>query len=101
MARAYEEDPHAAQEIARLSGRTVETVAKALVPDAQRYAPVDTGKLKAHIDAHKVTETHWRVVANTEYAAAVEEGHTTRSGSHVPAQPYLRPAAYKNRTGDM
>lgn len=95
--RGYEEDPRAKLEIERMCGRTAEMVAKAIVPDAKRYAPVDTGELKSHIDAHEVTKTHWRVVANTEYAAAVEAGHTTKSGTHVAAQPYLRPALTKNR----
>lgn len=97
MAARYREDPNAAAHIEALCGKTAEQVAKAIVPDAVRYAPVDTGHLKSQIDAHEVTKTHWRVVADTEYAAAVENGHVTSAGTHVPAQPYLRPAAYKNR----
>jgi hypothetical protein len=97
MAARYEESPFVVDKITGLSGEMLEKVAKAIVPDAARYAPVDTGELKSRISAHKVTDKHWQVVADTDYAAAVEEGHVTRSGSHVPAQPYLRPAAYKNR----
>jgi hypothetical protein len=101
MARAYEEDPRAVEHIVALQAHMVEPIAEMIATDAVRYAPVDTGKLKSRIDAHKVTERHWRVVANTEYAAAVERGHLTPAGTHVPAQPYLRPAAYKNRSGDL
>jgi len=97
MAREYEEDPSAPEHIAQMAGRLVEAVAKAIVPDAKRYVPVLTSYLRNHIEAHRVTDDHWRVVADAEYAAAVEAGHTTRAGTHVAAQPYLRPAAYKNR----
>jgi hypothetical protein len=39
------------------------------------------------------------IYADTAYAAAVEKGYIHhRSGSHVPAQPYLRPAVMKHRS---
>jgi hypothetical protein len=98
-ASRYEEDPHAADEIVRLCGRTLDDVLPAIARDAQRYVPILTGYLRAHIGHDKVTPTHGRVYANTEYAAAVERGHTHRNGGHVPGQPYLRPALYKNRNG--
>jgi hypothetical protein len=100
MAREYTEDPNAVEHIQAMSAVYLEALAETIATDAVRYAPVLTGFLKTHIDAHRVTPLHWRVVADTEYAAAVEHGHTTRSGTHVPAQPYLRPAAYKSRSGD-
>jgi hypothetical protein len=101
MARAYEEDPRAVEHIVALQAHMLEPLAETIATDAARYAPVDTAYLMSHIDAHKVTPTHWRVVANAAYAAAVEGGHLTPAGTHVPAQPYLRPAAYKNRSGDL
>lgn len=33
---------------------------------------------------------------NVEYAAYVEMGHIATNGAHVPAQPYIRPAAEKH-----
>lgn len=93
----YDENPHAASEIVKLCGGTLDKMLPAIAKDAQRYAPILTGYLRAHIDHRKLSDTHGQVFANAEYAAAVERGHTTRGGTHVPAQPYLRPAAYKNR----
>jgi hypothetical protein len=99
MASEYREDPNAQEHIERLFGKTLDELLPAIASDAKRLAPVDTGELRSKIDYEKLTPTHGRVFANTKYAAAVERGHVTRSGSHVPAQPYLRPAVTKNRGG--
>jgi hypothetical protein len=96
-ASRYVEDPEVQVHLDASQGYMLEAIAESIATDATRYAPVLTGYLMSRIDAHKVTATHWQVVADTEYAAAVERGHTTHGGTHVPAQPYLRPAAYKNR----
>ena len=95
----YNEAGGAAAEIGKLCGKTLDQILPAIAKDAQRYVPILTGYLRAHIGHDKLTPTHGRVFANTEYAAAVERGHTTRGGTHVPGQPYLRPAAYKHRSG--
>lgn len=75
-------------------------------PEAERNAPVDTGDLFLSID---VSHADGTLFANTEYAAAVELGSSPheipnafgREGSVMhpggPAQPYLRPAAYRQR----
>lgn len=75
-------------------------------PDAERYAPVDSGDLFLSIDVDHAAGT---LHADTDYAAAVELGSeehdipnawgTGRTVRHPggPAQPYLRPAAYQNR----
>lgn len=100
MTSPYKEDPGAAREIEILCSRTLDEVLPAIAKDAQRYVPVLTGYLRNHIGHHKLTKTHGQVYADAEYAAAVENGHiNSRSGKHIPAQPYLRPAAYKNRGG--
>lgn len=54
---------------------------------AQLRAPVDTGYLRASIQAKEVTRLHWQVVVGAEYGIYVEYG--TR---HAAAQPYLHPA---------
>lgn len=98
MADAYREDPGAVSEIEQLCGKILDELLPAIAKDAQRYVPVLTGALRNHIGYDKLSPTHGRVYADMEYAAAVEAGHVnSRSGKHVPAQPYLRPAAYKNR----
>jgi hypothetical protein len=73
--------------------------AAAVAKDAVRLAPVDTGLLKSET---KANQTGSQVRANTDYAAPVEFGHRVvvddkDTGKFVPAQPYLRPAAYRTR----
>lgn len=75
-------------------------------PDAERFAPVDSGDLFLSIGVDHAAGT---LFADTEYAAAVElgsEAHeipnawgTGRTVMHPggPAQPYLRPAVYQQR----
>ncbi len=60
---------------------------------AQRVAPVGTGALAASIKSERVSESHYRVGSDLDYAAPVELGYRHHgSGKHIPAQPYLRPA---------
>lgn len=56
--------------------------------------PVDTGNLSRHLEIRKTPDGLGRQVGafDVDYAAAVEEGHHTKSGSWVPAQPYVRPS---------
>lgn len=70
--------------------------------DARRYAPVDTGELRDHIDDGAVADHTLRVTARTNYAAAVENGHRVVShgrdtGHFVQPQPFLRPALFQKR----
>jgi len=54
---------------------------------AKELAPQKTGRLKRSIKASKVSNNHWKVEANTDYATYVELGT-----SRMRAQPFLRPA---------
>lgn len=58
---------------------------------AENNCPVGTGHLKSTIF---VTENgnDVEVGFSADYASYVEFGHYTRSGSYVPAQPFLRSA---------
>lgn len=75
--------------------------------DAKRYAPVDTGWLRWGIAAKHKRRWSYELRARTtpvgEYAAPVEMGHRLvawghETGKWVPAQPYLRPAAFTKRS---
>lgn len=59
---------------------------------ARGYAPYDTGALADSI-THEVNGASGSISASAEYALPIEFGHRTRSGSFVPAHPFLRPAA--------
>lgn len=73
---------------------------------ASKNAPVDTGRLRASLtyatskgqgsgDSTPRGEAEEHTLyagTNVEYAPYVEMGHTTPTGKHVSAQPYLEPA---------
>jgi hypothetical protein len=57
---------------------------------AEDLCPVLTGFLRSRLDV-EVEETSMKITNDTSYAAPVELGHVTRSGSFVPAQPFMVP----------
>lgn len=74
-----------------------------IVKDMVLHAPKDTGYLSEHISHSVDREKHdLRVTADTEYAAAVENGHVVVSHGHltdiyVAPKPFMRPALYRKR----
>lgn len=56
--------------------------------------PVDTGNLSRNIEIRKTPDGLGRMVGVwvVKYAAAVENGHQTKAGTWVPAQPFVRPS---------
>ncbi|HYG66098.1 MAG TPA: HK97-gp10 family putative phage morphogenesis protein [Anaeromyxobacteraceae bacterium] len=85
--------------LGRLSGRIAAAVAEetlagaeAVAREAKALAPVDTGRLRASIEALREGRTSAVVVARAPYAAFVEYG--TR---RMAAQPFMRPAAQRAR----
>jgi hypothetical protein len=98
MADRYIANPNAGREMAALISDMIDKVLPAIAQDAKRYAPVLTGYLRNHIDHERVGDGGI-VYADAPYAAAVERGFVhARSGEHIKAQPYLRPAVYKHRS---
>ena len=89
-----------------LSGKTLLRAARngglVILNGARILVPVDTGALRADLsveDSETTNTQAWvNVGSHMEYAEPVELGHVTRSGSHVPAQPYLRPPADENKS---
>ena len=72
-----------------------ERLAYAIRNAATRYTPVDTGRLKSGWTVVTGTdEIGWfvAVINNVEYAAEVELGHETASGTFATPQPMIRPA---------
>lgn len=73
----------------------MDELARAALDMQRALVPVDTGKLSRHLGIRKTADGTGREIGalgDIEYAAYVEEGHQTRSGSWVPAQPYIRPS---------
>lgn len=98
MAAAYRENPGAGRALEAMISDMIDEVLPAVAKDAKRYAPILTGYLHDHIGYERVGPGGI-VYADTEYAAAVENGYVHHgSGTHIAAQPYLRPAVYKHRS---
>jgi hypothetical protein len=72
----------------------VDDIAESVLDMQQSLVPVDTGHLKSRLRIRKTSGGRGREVGafDVDYAAAVEEGHETKSGTWVPAQPYIRPS---------
>lgn len=58
---------------------------------AKQACPVDTGRLRSSIQ-YVAGNMECTVDTDVYYAIFVENGHATRSGSHVAARPFLYPA---------
>lgn len=70
----------------------LERVSAEILADADALVPVDTGRLRQSLDREVVGDTARIGSVDVEYSIYVEEG--TR---HMAAQPYLRPALYRQR----
>lgn len=63
---------------------------------SEAITPIDTGRLVKSLETdYEMTPRGLtgRWGSDVDYAPHVEYGHVTSSGSHVPAQPFLRSAA--------
>jgi len=89
MVSSFNVNPAAFAEIEALATRYRDGLLEDIAADAQRYAPVRTGELRASIHANPADGT---VVAGADYAAYVELGT-----EDTPAQPFLRRALYQKR----
>ncbi len=80
--------------------RAIQSAGLACEADAKGRCPVDTGRLRASIEYQRTGLCECQVGTNVSYAPYVELGHHTRSGSWVPAQPFLFPA-YAQAVSDL
>lgn len=92
-------DPAAQAHIDALCDRLADRVAHAIASDARRYAPVDTGALRAGIDSEPAVNGHARVGASRDVPG--DDPHVPTyvelGTRNMAAEPYLRPAAYQKR----
>ena len=105
-------------EIDRAVDRGVEQTAEQISDDASRLAPVDTGRLANSLRTERRGSGEWAVIADTDYAKAIEYGRGPvvateadalrfeidgqvffrKSVGPAPAQPFLRPALDMHRS---
>lgn len=119
--KGFTPDPDARRQLQEhVQHELIEPLLQAIAADARRLAPVDSGDLRDSITFEVTSETSGRVGSPLSYAADVELGtrpHVIRAQSKkvladreqgeffgkevhhpgTPAQPYLRPALYRNR----
>ena len=86
---------------AKVSQPLFEYVGKLAVGEMQGLAPVDTGNLRDSIKFVRATSNTAQIVATADYAAAVDQGHKTRSGSFVPANPFFSSVVGRIAGGEL
>lgn len=79
--------PKIARELPRNAEKIVAKAAMDISAHAKVRAAVDSGFMRASIQARRVATAHWRVTVGAEYGLYVEKG--TR---HTRAQPFVEPA---------
>ncbi|MBA5222224.1 HK97 gp10 family phage protein [Streptomyces griseoaurantiacus] len=86
-------DPSWQQHLEPAEDQALEKLGGDILSDMKRTVPVRTGRLKASLDA----ETHNGVLRvgsrDVDYSVDVELGT-----SEQPAEPYMRPALYRQRS---
>ncbi|WP_328339539.1 hypothetical protein [Micromonospora sp. NBC_00421] len=108
MARDFEFDADFDEQLhSMVEHQVIRPWAEAVREDAQRGAPHESGDLAGDVEVVVLDWDHARIGSDQEYAAATEVGahpHTIpkpdgRQVHHpgVAAQPYLRPALYRER----
>lgn len=95
-------DPHAVARIrAEVEAKALPQLLRAILSDAERLVPVDTGDLRASGEILGIRDGVGRVGfgtdPETETYAAVVEGLAPKPTPGYPVQPYLRPALYRKR----
>lgn len=96
-------DPHAVARIrAEVEAKSLPKLLRAILSDAERLVPVDTGELRASGEVLGISNGVGRVGfgtnPHTESYAAVVEGLAKKPTPNYPVQPYLRPALYRKRS---
>lgn len=100
LAKYADELRRAATQLEERASQVVRKAALDTVADAKQLAPVDTGALRNSISMNgRAGDLRAEAVATVNYAAPVEYGHITASGSFVPPQPYMGPAMERNAPG--
>lgn len=88
----WEPDLH--ERIREVEAGLVEPIADAVLSDARRLVPVDTGDLQRSLHRELAPGgLSARIGSDIGYAAYVEHGT-----ENMDAQPYLRPALYRHRS---
>jgi len=64
-------------------------VGKLAVDEMKELAPVDTGYLRDHIKLTSSSRFTAAIKSEAPYSQYVDQGHRTRSGSFVPANPFF------------
>jgi hypothetical protein len=78
-----------------------EKIAASSTRQIKQDAPVDTGFMRNEVKVDKPGNNSVRIKANAYYSIYVDKGHRTRSGSHVPANPFFSTEVDKLKAGGL
>jgi hypothetical protein len=81
--------------------KALEKVAADSSRQIKQDAPVDTGFMRDEVKVDKPGNNSVRIKANAYYSIFVDKGHRTRSGSHVPANPFFSTEVDKMKAGKV
>lgn len=81
--------------------KALEKVAADSSRQIKQDAPVDTGFMRNEVKVDKPGTNSVRIKANAYYSIFVDKGHRTRSGSHVPANPFFSTEVDKMKAGKV
>lgn len=90
----------ARREIDRAKGTMLARIADAIARDAQRFVPVDTGRLRHGVEAEPPVGDTVRVVARRPDPDRDREAvpvYVELGTRRMAAQPYLAPALFRQR----
>jgi phage gpG-like protein len=73
------------------AGQAVQNAGLVTEGSAKQRCLVDTGRLRSSIKYTKTGPYSCKIGTSVNYALPVEKGHVTRSGSFVPAHPFMFP----------
>lgn len=90
----FREEPGWHERVSKSGHELLERVSRAVLADAVAGVPVDTGHLRASLAQEVVGDVARIGSTSVPYSVYVEEG--TRN---MAAQPYLKPALYRQRGG--
>jgi hypothetical protein len=79
--------------------KSFEKIANTSAQKIKNDAPVDTGFMRDEVKVDKPTNDSVRIKANAYYSFFVDQGHRTRSGTMVQADPFFSTEVDRLKTG--
>jgi hypothetical protein len=79
--------------------KSFEKIANNSTQRIKQDAPVDTGFMRDNVKMDKPSANTVRIKANADYSIFVDQGHRTRSGTMVQADPFFSKEVNRLKSG--